>query len=52
MNCYVHSRGARKKYPILIQMFIEALCKPGAMVIDVTSSTGRFIILMSTVDMQ
>ena len=52
MNGFVPWRGAREKHPILMQMFIEALCKPGAVVIDVTTSTGGFTILISTINIQ
>jgi hypothetical protein len=52
MNGFVHWRGAHKKQPILMQMFIEALCKPGAVVIDVTTFTGGFTILISTINIQ
>ena len=52
MNGSVPWRGAREKHPILMQMFIEALCKPGAVVIDVTASTGGFTILISTINIQ
>jgi hypothetical protein len=37
---------------ILMQMFIEALCKPRAIVIDVTASTGVFAIFMPTINIQ
>jgi hypothetical protein len=37
-NGYVHWREARKKNPILMKMFIEALCKPWMVVIDITTS--------------
>ena len=50
MNGSVPWRGARKKHTILMQIFIEALCKPGAMVIDVTTSTGGFTMLISTIN--
>ena len=52
MNGSVSWRGACEKHPILMQMFIEALCKPGAVVIDVTTSTGGFTIFISTIDIQ
>jgi hypothetical protein len=35
-----------------MQMFIEALCKPGAVVIDITVSTGVFAIFMPTINIQ
>ena len=50
MNGSVPWRGARKKHNILMQIFIEALCKPGAVVIDVTTSTGGFTMLISTIN--
>ena len=50
MNCSVPWRGAHEKHPILMQMFIEVLCKSGAVVIDVTTSTGGFTILISTIN--
>lgn len=46
MNDYVSRQGPLEKHPILTQMFIEVLCKHGALVIDVTTSTGEFTILM------
>ena len=52
MNGFVLWRGAREKHPILMQMFIEALCNPGAVAIDVTVSTGGFTILISTINIQ
>ena len=33
-----------------MQIFIEVSCKPGVVVIDVTTSTGGFTFLMSTID--
>ena len=38
-------RGAREKHPILTQMYIESLCKPRVVVIDVTPSTNGYAIL-------
>ena len=52
MNGSVPWRGTREKHPILMQMFIEALCKPRVVVIDVTASTGGFTILISTTYIQ
>ena len=52
MNGYVPWRGAREKNPIFIQMFIEALCKHEAVVIDVATSTSGFTILMFTIYIQ
>ena len=50
MNGFVPWWGAREKHPIFMQMFIEALCKPGAVVIDVIASTGGFTISISIID--
>ena len=50
MNGFVFWREAREKHPILMQMFIHALCKPEMIVIDVTTSAGGFTILISTID--
>ena len=47
MNGSIPWRGAREKHPTLIQMFIEALCKPGGVVVDVTASTGGFVIFIT-----
>ena len=52
MNDCVPWQGAREKHPILMQMFIKALRKPRVVVIDVTTSTGGFTILMSTINIQ
>ena len=52
MNGYVPWRGAREKHPIFMQMFIEALCKPRTVVIDVTASTSGLTILMFTIYIQ
>ena len=52
VNGSIPWRGAREKHPILMQMFIEALCKLGAVVIDVTASTGVFAIFMPTINIQ
>ena len=52
MNGSVPWRGAREKHPILMQMFIEASCKPEAVAIDVTTSTDGFTILICTIDIQ
>jgi hypothetical protein len=49
MNGSVPWRGAREKHPIFMQIFIEALCKPRGVVIDVTASTGRFTIYIQYV---
>ena len=50
MNGFVPWQGAHEKHSILMEMFIEALCKPEAVVIDVTTSTGGFTILICTID--
>ena len=52
INGFILWQGARQKHPILMDMFIEALCKPGAVVIDVTTSTNGFTILMSIINIQ
>ena len=52
MNGFVPWRGACEKHLIFMQMFIEALCKPRAVVIDVTTSTCGFTILMFTIYIQ
>jgi hypothetical protein len=52
INDFIPWRSAREKNPILIQMFIEAFCKPGAVVIDVIASTGVFVIFMPTINIQ
>lgn len=33
-------RGGREKDPLLLQILIEALTKPGGVVLDATASTG------------
>ena len=50
MNGFMPWRGTCKKYPILMHMFIEALCKFEMVVIDFTASTGGFTILIFTID--
>ena len=52
MNGFVHWQGAREKHPILMQMFIETLRKHVAIVIDVTTVTDGFTILISTINIQ
>jgi hypothetical protein len=48
MDGFVPWRGASAKHPTLIHMFYEVLCKPGGVVIDVTTSRCGFVILSST----
>ena len=52
VNGSIPWRGAREKHPIIMQMFIEVLCKSGAVVIDVTASTSVFAIFMPTINIQ
>ena len=52
LNDFVPWQGAREKHPIFMQMFIEALCKPRTVVIDVTASTSGLTILMFTIYIQ
>lgn len=44
MNGFFPWRGTHEKYPTLIQMFIEVLCKLGRVVVDVTTSTCGVVI--------
>lgn len=40
-------QGACEKHPALIQMFVEALCELGEVVVDITNSACGFINLSS-----
>ena len=48
MNDLVLWHGTSKNNPILIHMLIEALFKLGVKVVDITTSTSRFPVSIST----